>query len=116
MPLQNDYCVVLSDETMASRYPGAYDISSVYSTRYSWVEDNTIPNLSGKWEFKYVINNSPYTKAQWDTINSGISKDTVVKKPSTGSVGDNTRPVYVDSNGEVQVCESIQSTTLRIWN
>ena len=67
---------------MNSRYPGSYDISSVYSTRYSWVEDTTIPNLSGKWEFKYVINNSPYTKIQWDTINSGISKETVVKHTS----------------------------------
>ena len=74
LPYQNDYCVVLSDETLAEKYPGAYDISAVYSTRYSWTEDKTIPGLSGKWEFKYIINNSPYTQVQWDTINSGVTK------------------------------------------
>lgn len=74
LPYQNDYCVVLSDETLAEKYPGAYDISAVYSTRYSWTEDKTIPGLSGKWEFKYIINNSPCTQVQWDTINSGVTK------------------------------------------
>ena len=115
-PSQNDYCVVLSDETMNSRYPGSYDISSVYSTRYSWVEDTTIPNLSGKWEFKYVINNSPYTKIQWDTINSGISKETVVKRTSNTQIGSPTLPVYVDINGNVNSTPNISVTNLTATN
>ena len=115
-PSQNDYCVVLSDETMNSRYPGSYDISSVYSTRYSWVEDTTIPNLSGKWEFKYVINNSPYTKIQWDTINSGISKETVVKHTSNTQIGSPTLPVYVDRNGNINPTPNISVTNLTSTN
>ena len=74
MPLSNDYCVVLSDDTIYERYPGSYDISAVYTTRYSWVTDPSIEDLSGRWEFKYVINNSPYTAIQWDAINSGVTK------------------------------------------
>ena len=75
MPLSNDYCVVLSDETIYERYPGSYNISAVYTTRYSWVTDPSIEDLSGRWEFKYVINNSPYTAIQWNTINSGVTKE-----------------------------------------
>ena len=75
MPLSNDYCVVLSDETIYERYPGSYDTSAVYTTRYSWVTDPEIEDLSGRWEFKYVINNSPYTAIQWQTINSGVTKE-----------------------------------------
>ena len=75
MPLSNDYCVVLSDETIYERYPESYDTSAVYTTRYSWVTDPEIEDLSGRWEFKYVINNSPYTAIQWQTINSGVTKE-----------------------------------------
>ena len=75
MPLSNDYCVVLSDETIYERYPESYDTSAVYTTRYSWVTDPEIKDLSGRWEFKYVINNSPYTAIQWQAINSGVTKE-----------------------------------------
>ena len=66
MPLSNDYCVVLSDETIYERYPESYDTSAVYTTRYSWVTDP---------KTKYVINNSPYTAIQWQAINSGVTKE-----------------------------------------
>ena len=96
MPLSNDYCVVLSDETIYERYPGSYDISAVYTTRYSWVTDPSIEDLSGKWEFKYVINNSPYTAIQWKTINSGVTKEW---KETTDSNIKNTKERVDEING-----------------
>lgn len=74
-PSQNDYCVVLSDETLPDDYKGK-DLSIQYSTRYSW-SDTQRPELglSGYWEFKYIINNSPYTEVQWAAINSGVTKE-----------------------------------------
>ena len=96
MPLSNDYCVVLSDETIYERYPGSYDISAVYTTRYSWVTDPSIEDLSGKWEFKYVINNSPYTAIQWKTINSGVTKEW---KETTDTNVRNTKERVDEING-----------------
>ena len=72
-PSNNDYCVVLSDESLPEEYKHS-ELSIQYTTRYSWVETSD-SKLSGRWEFKYIINNSPYTKMQWDAINSGVTKE-----------------------------------------
>lgn len=109
-PSQNDYCVVLSDESLPEEYKHG-ELSIQYTTRYSWAETSD-SNLSGRWEFKYVINNSPYTKVQWDTINSGITKDTVVKRESNKQVGNPTLPVYVDEDGTVKTTPNISVTSL----
>ena len=107
-PSQNDYCVVLSDESLPEEYKHG-ELSIQYTTRYSWAE--TIDTkIYGRWEFKYVINNSPYTKVQWDAINSGITKETVVRRESKKQVGSPTMPVYVDEDGVVQPAEDITST------
>ena len=65
IPTQNDYAIVLSDESQPQNADGSYP-----TTRYSW-QGGTYP--AGKWSFQYVVNNTPLTQAQVDAINSGIT-------------------------------------------
>jgi hypothetical protein len=53
-----DYAIVLSDETQG----GA-------TTRYSY--------NGAEWLFQYIVNNTPFTQAQIDAINSGVDVDDV---------------------------------------
>lgn len=36
-------------------------------------------SLSNSWEYEYTLNNSSFTSAQWDAINSGITAELVAK-------------------------------------
>ena len=45
---------------------------------------------SESWEYEYTLNNSSFTSAQWDAINSGITAE-LVAKIGDGSVIDDTK-------------------------
>lgn len=85
-PTQNDYAIVLSDESQTQNADGTYP-----TTRYSW-QGGTYP--TGQWDFQYIVNNSPFTQAQVDALNSGITEQKIADmdaataakytKPSTG--------------------------------
>lgn len=60
-PTKNDYCVVLADESVSATNPP--------TTRYSFVGDWP----DGQWQYQYMINESAFSQAQWDAINSGIT-------------------------------------------
>lgn len=57
-PSNNDYCFVEMDFTDPATSPDEY-------RRYKF--DGT------SWVYEYTLNNSSFTQAQWDAINSGIS-------------------------------------------
>ncbi len=73
VPTQNDYAIVLADETQPKGVDDSYP-----TTRYVYQTANaggTYPD--GQWEFQYVVNNTSLTQAQVDAINSGITKELV---------------------------------------
>lgn len=57
-PTKNDYAIVSSDETHDNA-----------CTRYSYT--------GSQWAFQYVVNDTPFTQAQLDAINSGITSSKV---------------------------------------
>lgn len=59
-PTQNDYAIVLADESQPKGADGNYP-----TTRYTY--------QGGEWAFQYVVNNTSLTQAQVDAINSGIT-------------------------------------------
>lgn len=65
-PTRNDYAIVLSDET---KLPEG-DVDGNPTTRYIYDEG---------WKFQYIVNNTAFTQAQVDAINSGITADLVAK-------------------------------------
>ena len=69
IPTQNDYAIVLADESQPQGADGKYP-----TTRYSY-QGGTYPD--GQWDFQYVVNNTSLTQAQVDAINSGITKELV---------------------------------------
>lgn len=71
IPTQNDYAIVLADESQPKGVDGNYP-----TTRYSY-QGGTYPN--GQWDFQYVVNNTSLTQAQVDAINSGITKELVAQ-------------------------------------
>lgn len=78
VPTQNDYAIVLADESKPVGVDGSHP-----TTRYSY-QGGTYPN--GQWDFQYVVNNTSLTQAQVDAINSGITKELVEQ---IGAGGDN---------------------------
>lgn len=65
VPTQNDYAIVLADESQAKGVDGTYP-----TTRYSY-QGGTYP--AGQWDFQYIVNNTSLTQAQVDALNSGIT-------------------------------------------
>lgn len=63
-PTKNDYCVVLADETYGGK-----------TTRYSFVGDWP----TGQFQYQYTINDTAFSQAQWDAINSGVTEDKVAE-------------------------------------
>lgn len=57
-PTENDYAIVAADETHANA-----------CTRYSYT--------GSQWSFQYIVNDTPFTQAQIDAINSGINSTKV---------------------------------------
>ena len=66
-PTNNNYLVVLADETQDG---GTW--------RYKYVDDGTTYNKN-KWQVEYEVNESPFTQAQLDAINSGITSSLVTQ-------------------------------------
>ena len=66
-PTNNNYLVVLADETQDG---GTW--------RYKYVDDGTAYNKN-KWQVEYEVNESPFTQAQLDAINSGITSSLVTQ-------------------------------------
>lgn len=71
VPTQNDYAIVLADESQTQGADGKYP-----TTRYSY-QGGTYPN--GQWDFQYVVNNTSLTQAQVNAINSGITAEKIVE-------------------------------------
>lgn len=71
-PTQNDYAIVLHDESQPLGANGEYP-----TTRYSY--------QGTAWSFQYVVNNTSLTQAQVNAINSGITKE-LVDQLSQGNV------------------------------
>lgn len=61
-PTKNDYCVVLADETYGGK-----------TTRYSFVGDWP----DGQFQYQYAINDTAFSQAQWDAINSGATEERI---------------------------------------
>lgn len=59
-PLNNDYAIVLSDETQDNA-----------TTRYVYENDG--------WSFQYIVENSPLTQDQLNALNSGITAELVAQ-------------------------------------
>lgn len=70
VPTQNDYAIVLADESQPVGVDGTHP-----TTRYSY-QGGTYPD--GQWDFQYVVNNTSLTQAQVDAINSGITAQKIV--------------------------------------
>lgn len=80
-PTQNDYAIVLADESQPKGVDGSYP-----TTRYSY--------QGTAWSFQYVVNNTSLTQAQVNAINSGITAQKIAEmeaataakytKPSSG--------------------------------
>lgn len=48
--------------------------SNIQFKRYKFVADDPLdPSSTGAWTYEYALNNSSFTAAQWDSINSGIT-------------------------------------------
>lgn len=71
IPTQNDYAIVLEDESQPQGVDGSYP-----TTRYSY-QGGSYPD--GQWDFQYAVNNTSLTQAQVDAINSGINNTLVAQ-------------------------------------
>lgn len=86
VPTQNDYAIVLADESQPKGVDGSYP-----TTRYSY-QGGVYPD--GQWDFQYIVNNTSLTQDQVNAINSGISAQKIASmeaataakytKPSSG--------------------------------
>lgn len=68
-PSPNDYVFVEMDFTVPETSPDEY-------RRYKWGPNNADPPVN-QWMYEYTLNNSSFTQAQWDAINSGIDSQKV---------------------------------------
>lgn len=71
-PTKNDYCVVLADETVNDK-----------TTRYSFVGEW---GAGGSWQYQYTINDTAFSQAQWNAINSGITSAILASLARTDDV------------------------------
>lgn len=86
-PTQNDYAIVLADESQPKNVDGKYP-----TTRYSY--------QGSEWSFQYVVNNTPLTQDQVNAINSGITKEIVtqITKGNVIGVKGSTETTYRTGN------------------
>lgn len=83
VPTQNDYAIVLEDESQPVGVDGSHP-----TTRYSY-QGGTYPD--GQWDFQYVVNNTSLTQAQVDAINSGITAQKI-SEMETATAAKYTKP------------------------
>lgn len=75
IPTKNDYVLVSSDSTQGNAV-----------TRY-WYTGSS-------WSFQYVVNNTPFTDAEWAAIRSGVTADKITQYD--GYATDKADKSYVD--------------------
>lgn len=79
----NDYAFVISVDS---------DGNTVYN-RYKYTTATTPPS----WVFEYALNNSSFTAAQWDAINSGATTTNIGQIATALQPGDNISALVNDS-------------------
>lgn len=70
-PENNDYVFVSVDQTPVG------DLGEDWYWRFKYSDPNN--NHTGSWGYEYTLNNSSFTQAQWDAVNSGITAAKVEK-------------------------------------
>ena len=70
-PENNDYVFVSVDQTPVG------DLGEDWYWRFKYSDPNN--DHTGSWGYEYTLNNSSFTQAQWDAVNSGITADKVNK-------------------------------------
>lgn len=84
-PTNNNYLVVLEDETQDG---GTW--------RYKYVDDGGAYDKAN-WSVEYEVNETPFTQAQLDAINSGVTSSDVSLAQSALQSGDNISTLVNDS-------------------
>lgn len=70
-PENNDYVFVSVDQTPVG------DLGEDWYWRFKYSDPNN--DHTGSWGYEYTLNNSSFTQAQWDAVNSGITAAKVDK-------------------------------------
>lgn len=92
----NDYAFVVGTDSEGN---------TIYD-RYKYTDATNPPS----WEFEYELNNSSFTAAQWDAINSGITNGDVSLIQSALQTGDNITEL-VNNAGYITGINSTDVTT-----
>ena len=100
IPTNNDYCFV--------SYPDATD-----PTQFTKYDRYKYDGANSTWSYEYTLNNSSFTAAQWDAINSGISAGNYVTTVN-GSSGAITVPVASISTTSGSESVTVDSNTLNV--
>lgn len=99
-PTNNNYLVVLEDETQDG---GTW--------RYKYV-DNGLGYDKANWSVEYEVNETPFTQAQLDAINSGVTSADVSLAQSALQSGDNISELVNDSGYITGITSSDVTTAL----
>ena len=114
VPTQNDYAIVLADESQPKGVDGTYP-----TTRYSY-QGGTYPE--GQWDFQYIVNNTSLTQAQVDAINSGITAAKVAqieenkKKVETALQPAALTPYYTAEQTDNAISTAIENAITKALN
>lgn len=95
-PSNNNYLIVLADETKDG---GTW--------RYKYVDDGTAYNKN-KWQAEYEVNESPFSQAQLDAINSGATTTNI------GQIGTNTSDISTINGQITSINTTLASKTGKI--
>lgn len=95
VPDKNDYCVVLDDETHDHK-----------TTRYAFVGDW----LTGFFRYQYTINETAFSQAQWDAINSGITSELI--EQTTDAINGKQDKLAVNASGVYQIQVSLATDAM----
>lgn len=66
---ENDYAFLKTTDSKGN----------VLFNRYKYSTNSSTSTTTGNWEYEYTLNNSSFTEAQWETINSGATKAVVAQ-------------------------------------
>lgn len=97
VPTQNDYAIVLHDESQPLSADGQYP-----TTRYIYNGE--------QWAFQYVVNNTSLTQEQVNALNSGITSELVEKIDDIVGVASTTISYAVGESGTVAPTTGWQDT------
>lgn len=83
-PTNNDYCFVCVDQTPVG------DVSADWYWRFKY--------NGTSWAYEYSLNNTGFTSAQWNAINSGVTTSTASVASSLASADYVAKTILWDSN------------------